>query len=179
MISIKVIAVLMISFFSLNTGIHSFSVPKIEGGSESLASFSTKRLLIVTLPLDQGLSSDSLLYSLDTLAAAHQGTLQVIAVPSYEDGYTIDRKAALKNWYRSKLGTYITVCDGLYTRKSSGTQQHPLFKWLTNVQLNETLDIDVEGPGYKYFVRPNGELYGVLRTHVRMGSMAVNRTIKM
>jgi len=179
MISIKLIAGLLLSLFFANSGIHSFTVPKIEGGNLALNTFSGKKLLLVTLPMQQNLSSDSLLHSLDTLAAAHQYSLQVIAVPSYEDGYTPARKSALKSWYKSKLGNYITVCDGLYTRKTSGTQQHALFKWLTKIEQNESFDIDVEGPGYKYFVKPNGELYGVLRAHVKMGSRGVYRTIMM
>ena len=135
--------------------------------------------MIITLPLIQNAVSDSMLYSLDTLAAAHQANIAVIAVPSYEDGFTPSLKDTLKQWYRSKLGNYITLTDGLNTRKTSGNQQHNLFKWLTKLDQNESFDIDVEGSGYKFFIRENGELYGVLRSHVRMGSLAVYRTIMM
>lgn len=177
MTAIKIICVLFFSITSLTSGIYNYSVSKIEGGSQLMSSYEGKKIMVITLPVVQDAVSDSMLYALDTLAAAHQSNLAVIAVPSYEDGYTTAIKQSLQQWYRSKLGNYILITEGLYTRKTSASQQHGLFKWLTYV--NENFEIDVEGPGYKYFVRGNGELYGVLKSHVRISSMAVNRTIQM
>lgn len=171
--------VAFLSIGSVANTIPAYTVPKIEGGSQAISAFQGKKILFVTLPIIQNAANDSILYSLDTLAAAHQTELAVIAVPAFEDGFSNTLKASLQQWYRSKLGNYIVVTDGMYTRKSSGSQQHVLFKWLTTATQNESFDIDVEGPGYKYFVRANGELYGVLRTHVKIGSLAVNRTIRM
>jgi len=161
------------------TTIHQFNVPNIEGGSQALSSYQGKRILVITLPLVQSSSADSLLYALDTLASARSNTLKVIAVPAYEDGYTPAQKAGLQQWYRSKLRTNIIITEGLYTRKTSGAQQHALFKWLTKVSENENFDIDVSGPGYKFFTKENGELYSVLQPFSRIGGGSVQKTLEI
>jgi glutathione peroxidase-family protein len=160
-------------------GIYDYSVPKIEGGSQALSAWQSKKILIITLPVQENASADSLLYSLDTLASAHVATLKVLAVPSYEDGFTLPQQTQLQQWYRSKLGNYIIIANGLYTRKTSGTQQHALFKWLTTVALNESFDIDVDGPGHKFFVSSSGELYGVLRPYAGISGAQVQKALHM
>ena len=158
--------------------VYDYSVPLIEGNSISVSEFSNKRILIITLPIVQDASADSLLYSLDTIAANHFDSLQVIAVPAYEDGYNIDIKSTLLQWYRSKLDNRIIITEGLYCRKSS-TQQHGLFHWLTHVEANGNFDNGITGPGHKFFIRPGGILYGNLAPHTRMWSKAVNKTINL
>lgn len=178
MILIKIFTGVLLSALAVNSGIYDYSVPKIEGGNQSLAVAQGKRILLVTLPTQHSASADSLLYSLDTLAAAHSSVLAVFAVPAYEDGYSPSVKDDLKQWYRSKLGNYITITDGLYTRKSSAGQ-HDLFKWLTDVNRNGTFDMDVEGPGQQFFIKENGELYGMLVPGTKLWSKAVQKTLHM
>jgi len=165
--------------FLLNGNIHNFTIPKIEGGNQQLSGFQNKKIMVITLPLVQNYEADSFLFALDTLASAHTSTLKVIAVPSFEDGYTAAQQYQLKQWYRSKLGSYIVISKGLHTRKTSGAQQHPLFKWLTRVNQNEVFDIDVEGPGTKFFAGEDGNLYAVLRPHSKISGMSVQRVINM
>lgn len=181
---------MMKSFFAIGTGlmtvltflsgtVYDFSVPKIEGGTQQLSAYTGKKILVITLPVVQNASADSMLYSLDTLATAHSSTLQVVAVPSYEDGFTPAQKSQLEQWYRNKLGTGIIVTDGLYTRKTSGTQQHPLFKWLTDDTQNDMFNIDVEGPGHTFFTKSNGQLYGELVPQLKIWGSAVQKTLNM
>ena len=174
-LKLNALSLLLVGFFI--SSIYNYAVPKIEGANQSLSSYQGRKIMVITLPIIQNVSSDSLLYSLDTLGAAHQVDLAIIAVPSYEDGFTVAKKSQLKQWYRSKLGNYITVTDGLYTYKSSGSQQHELFAWLTKVSMNGIFDMDTEGPGSKFFVNANGELYSVMPPAVRVSSKTVNRII--
>lgn len=160
----------------INT-VYSYSVPKIEGGVQQLSTYQGKKILIVTLPVSRNASADSLLFSLDTLASARVTSLKVIAVPSYEDGFTNAQRAQLKQWYRSKLSSSILITDGLYTRSSSGNQQHPLFKWLTKLAENEAFDVDISSPGCKFFTNSSGRLYGVLKERSKMWGNAVQKTL--
>lgn len=169
----------IILYMPYSGSIYDFSVPKSEGGTQSLSAYQGKKILVITLPVEQNSASDSLLYSLDTLSAARNGSLQVVAVPSIEDGYTSANQAQLKQWYRSKLGNHVLITGGLYTHKSSGGQQHPLFQWLTRESQNEIFDIDADAPGYKFFTKISGGLYAVLRPHTRISSNAVQRTLQM
>lgn len=177
MIKLFGIFCLATSLVAHSIGIHDYSVPLIEGGNQPLSVYQGKRLLVITLPIEQAPAADSLLYSLDTLAAAHQLTHKVIAVPSFEDGFSPVQKQALTEWYRSKLGNYITITDGLYTRKSSGSQQHGLFQWLTHVTHNEIFDVEVGGVGHQFYVMPDGKLYGVLQAQFSVGSRTANKVL--
>jgi len=154
--------------------VYTHSVTSIEGVNKPLNVYQGKKLLIVTLPIQQNNSSDSLLQSLDSINTAYMGTLIIIAAPSYEDGYTVSLKDSLKQWYRSKLSMDIIVTEGLYTRKTSGNQQHPLFKWLTEKARNDHFDRDISGPGEKFIVWITGELIGVLGSQTRIGTSTVN-----
>jgi glutathione peroxidase len=169
---------LLAALFFVNT-VYNYNVPKIEGGTQNLSTYQGKKVMVVTLPLIQTAAADSFLYALDTIATRHVAHLKVIAVPAMEDGYTAAQKQRLQTWYRSKLNAGVVITEGLYTRKISGAQQHPLFKWLTSATENEHLDIDVEGPGYKFFTNSNGGLYGVLRPQSKMWGSTVQRTLNM
>lgn len=170
---------ILLSSVLLTSSIYDYSFPKIEGGTQNMSSFQGKRILIITLPIVQNASADSMLYSLDTLAAAHINNLSVIGVPSYEDGYTAAQQTQLKNWYRSKLGNYITISSGLYTRKTSGAQQHGLFKWLTTDTMNDAFNVDVAGSGQKFFVGSTGALFGVLAPQTKISGITVQRTLQI
>lgn len=178
----KVISLGVFVFFAsalFNPGVYNYSVPAPEGGTQPLSAYQGKKILIITLPLVQTTAADSMLYELDTLGSAHINNLKIIAVPSIEDGYTAAQQAQLQQWYRSKLGNHILITSGVYTRKASGTQQHPLFKWLSTDAQNGMFDIDAAGPGYKYFTDEQGELYGVLRPQSRAGGATVQRTLQL
>jgi glutathione peroxidase-family protein len=172
-------AVLLLAGSFWTTSIYTFSFTKIEGGTQPVSAYQGKKILIVTLPVVQTAFGDSMLYSLDTLGTAHAGTLRIIGVPSFEDGYTAALKPQLELWYRSKLGNQITIAEGLYSRKTSGTQQHALFRWLTDVNQNENFDMDVTGPGYKFFVNASGQLYGVLQPHTKISGLSVQKTLNL
>jgi len=172
---IRIFGIAYLSIFL--TSIYDYEIPKIEGGNQQLSGYSGKKIMIIALPITQTAYTDSMLYSLDTLSMAHISDLNVIGVPSFEDGYTSSLKQSLLQWYRSKLGTQVIITDGLYTRKSSGSQQHPLFKWLTTESLNESLDSEVSGPGFMFFVSRTGELNGVLLPHVKIWGNAVQKAL--
>lgn len=167
---ILIISSLFLTSSICTESIYSNSVITIEGVNKSLNSYQGKKLLIVTLPLEQNPSSDSLLHSLDSLRLEYPNSLRIIGVPAYEDGYTPSMKEGLKQWYRTILDNQIIVTEGIYTRKTSGTQQHALFRWLTDKNRNNHFDYDVIGPGNKFFVWTTGELVGVLGTQTKIKS---------
>jgi glutathione peroxidase len=169
---------LFISVLLTGVSIYEYSIPGIEGGVKQISSYQGQRILFITLPTQQSLSGDTLLYCLDTLAQ-HNSQLKIVGIPSIEDGFSASRRDSLKSWYRSKLGTYIYIADGIYTHKESGNQQHPLFKWLTDISLNEMFEVNPAGPGYKYFINQSGSLYGVLHPHTKVSGVAVQRAIHL
>lgn len=171
------VALFVIGFLSFTKpaieSIYSHSVISIEGVNKPLSAYQGKKILIVTLPIQQNASNDSLLHSLDSLQVSYADSIVIIGVPSYEDGYTSTIKTSLTQWYRSILNQAIVITEGLYTRKTSGSQQHPLFKWLTDRNKNGHFDKDVEGTRDKFFVWKDGELTGVLGAQTRIGSSTI------
>lgn len=167
-----------VTSFCRVVNVYDFSVTTIEGASKSLSGYQGKKILIVTLPAEINDANDSTLYSLDSLGDANEQALVIIGVPSYEDGYTKARKDELRLWYRNFLDTGVVVTEGMYTRKTSGSQQASLFNWLTHHTENGHFDNDVTGPNTKFMIRGNGELYGVLEMHSKFGSSAMNRLLQ-
>jgi len=174
---INICSCFILSAFLWNSSIYDFSVTSIEGINKSLLTFEGKKIMVITLPTEINSANEAMLHSLDSLGDGNETSLKIIAVPSYEDGYTDARKEELKQWYRSFLDSSIVVTEGLHTRKTSGSQQAPLFHWLTDVSENEHFDIDVVGPWSKFMVRSNGELFGVLGDRTSIGGSTINHML--
>jgi glutathione peroxidase len=157
-------------------GIYEYSFNSIEGNDIYLNNYRNKKIVISTLPAVQTTENNNYLLRLDSLSRANPAII-MIGIPSYEDGYTQQNAAALKNWYRSKLGNQFIIGRGMHTRKiSSG--QHSIFKWLTKKEWNQHFDNDVEGAGEQFFINENGELYGVLDPEVRWSNIIFNRLVQ-
>ncbi len=166
------------AFLFQSAVVYDFSVPTHSGEQQPLSAYAGKKVMVITLPVEQSASADSLLYSLDTLAAAHSAALVVVAVPSVEDGYSAQVKDQLQHWYRSKLGAHILLTDGVYTRKTSGSLQHPLFQWLTHQSQNGGFDNDVEGPGSKFITTAQGKLFSVLSPRAKITGRSVQISLQ-
>jgi glutathione peroxidase len=175
---ITIAGIFLISATARSQSIYTYTVTSIEGTDKPLNTYSGKKLLVITLPIQQNASNDSLLQSLDSIRTTYTSTLQIIAVPAYEDGYTPAIKNQLKQWYRSILGMGIIVTEGMYTRKTSGSQQHVLFKWLTDKDKNGFFNQDVAGPRYKFIVWGNGELTAALVAQTRIGGTTMNNLLR-
>ena len=146
--------------------IYNFSVTAIEGHYRSLDVYKGKKMVIVTLPAQQNSSNDLLLNALDSIRNFYSGSVSIIAVPSLENGYSPSKKNELKQWYRSKLNSGVIVTEGVYTRKTSGSNQHPLFRWLTNADKNGHFNVEADAAGQFFVVSKSGALYSVLPREV-------------
>ena len=175
---ILILACFFITSTVIAQSVYTYSVSTIEGDNKSLNAYQGKKLLVMTLPIEQNSSNDSLLRSMDSLRAVYGSSLVIIATPSYEDGYVPANKTALQQWYRSILGNDIIITDGIYTRKTSASQQHPLFKWLTTKDNNGHFDQDVSGPRNKFIVWTDGELVGVLSAQTKIGGTTMNSLLQ-
>jgi glutathione peroxidase len=163
---ILIISCLFLAAAGSVESIYNFSVTAIEGHYKSLDICKGKKLMIVTLPAQQNDSNDSLLSALDSIRTVYNSSLSIIAVPSLETGYLPSKKNELKQWYKSKLNSGIIVTEGVYTRKTSGSNQHPLFRWLTNTDKNGHFNVDADAAGQFFVVSKTGALYSVLSREV-------------
>lgn len=173
-----VFAVTCIFAFSVISDFYSFNLPRLEGGTKSVSGFQGRKVLVTILPVTRTNSTDSLLSVIDSLGTVNNSTLGIIAVPSFEHGFEIEQRDSLLAWYRSKLSDSIVITDGLYTMMSSGTQQSPLFEWLTHKDQNGHFEAEISGIGQKYFINETGELYAVLGPEVKYGGGTVRKMLE-
>lgn len=156
------------------TGIQQMAVTGQDTKQYPLSGYGGKTLWIVLLPTTRTSNDSAFLKRIDSVALARSGSLQVIAVPSYEDGYT---EGDLMDWYRRSLGNGIVLSRPLYTHRSSGGGQDNLFSWLTHAGQNGHFDNEVPGAGGSYFINPQGLLYAVFDPASRFSNRAMNRVL--
>lgn len=139
------------------SGIYNIQLVNLNGATVSLASFQNKKILIA--PFSAGAPDTQQLQLLDSLQNANPG-IKVIAVPANDFGGPGNIET-LKNLRRS-LSLTILMTSPMEVKKSSGLNQHPLFKWLTDVNRNTHFDVDAESGGQLFMISPGGNLYSVL-----------------
>lgn len=48
-----------------------------------------------------------------------------------------------------------------------GEEQHPLFRWLTNDELNGKMDVQISNSFYKFMINPDGSFEGFVESEVK------------
>jgi glutathione peroxidase-family protein len=156
---------IIVTAFSMSGSIYDIKIQPIEGGSAiSLSAFAGKKILITTIN-SINLDTTRLLF-LDSLQRTNASSLLIIAVPAGN----IREKALVGNDSKiSKLKISLPlrffITPTAMVTKSSGKDQHPLFRWLTNVSENRHFDVDVT-TGQIFIVSSTGILYSVLPGNV-------------
>ncbi|MEO6327695.1 MAG: hypothetical protein ABIO55_02130 [Ginsengibacter sp.] len=149
---------LFILIFFSQGSIYDIEVQPVEGGSAiSISSFAGKKIIIT--PINSLTPDTARLKFLDSLQNTDT-SLRVIAVPAIDFEGTGSNEA-ISN-LKEVLSADILITTSASVKKSAGNDQHPLFKWLTNVGENRHFDIDVSSAGQLFVVSGSGTLYSVL-----------------
>jgi glutathione peroxidase len=156
-------SILIISSGFLATSIYDFTVTTMDDEDINLKTYSGKEVLFVVLPTTHTKSDTSFLFTLDSIYQNFADSLQIIGVPSYEDGYVDEDMDSLKTWYQSLLDSNIVISVAMHTRKSQGEIQHPLFAWLTNQTKNGHFNIDAQGARQVFFISKTGILHAIAK----------------
>jgi len=157
----KINFLLLIGFASIAlkpaTSIYSINIQKLDGSTVNLGSFSGKKMIIIEF--DAGNYDKSQLKLLDSLQKANAGAI-VIGVPAKDFG-TAPNVQTVKN-IATTLNLSLIITQPVFVKRSAGGNQHPLFKWLTNVSENTHFNYDADQPGQIFMVSEKGELYALL-----------------
>lgn len=149
-------------------GLYDHSFKDINNKNVHLKDFAGKKLLFIILPVS---ATDSLVAQLKNFVASYGDKVQVIGVLSQEDGHSKSRKADIMTSYQN---IRILITDVMGSKKGNG--QEPVMKWLTNKNENGHFDMDAKGPGQKFFVNEQGQLYAVLG-QLPLSSPFINKII--
>jgi len=169
---------LLLTSFYLSGDIYSIHITTINGADKSMEDFRGKKILIVVLPVTKTSADSMFLGAIDSISRNYSQNLSIIGVPSFEGGYKISDLDDLRSFYAGLMGTGVTITEGVYTGKGSGERQHKLFTWLTHKEKNVHFDLDIEGPGQKFFINERGELYGVVSPQVKLTSRVMLRMMQ-
>lgn len=148
-------------FFTLimyQSSIYDIQLQAANGAPVNMTTFANKKILITVF--DAANPDRKQLRFLDSLRKADTA-INIIAVPSNEFGSGTETNSAIISLTKSlKPGFLVTAITKV--KKSSGNNQHPLFKWLTDVKENGHFNTEVETPGQLFLISKTGVLYGVL-----------------
>lgn len=150
---------------------HQLSYKSLSGDTVLLSSFTGKKTMFFIAPLNQ---SDSAYSKLQAFKSRYLDTVRIVCVLSVEDGYQSSIASSIQNLY-SGMGVLLT--EGMYTKKSSGSNQSSLMRWLTNKTHNLHFDMDAGGIGYKFFVTESGRLFAVMPSQTPLNSPIIDRIV--
>jgi glutathione peroxidase-family protein len=147
------------------------SVNHNEGGAIPLSRVAGKKILIIILPLKQ---EDQVFQQLKEFKKRYADSITVIGIPVFEEGYEANKAVAFRQLY---AGMGITLTEGMKARKNSGTAQHALFQWLTDVGKNRYSTVEQPRIGHKFFINESGRLYAVMRQETSLQSPIIDRIV--
>jgi len=114
---------------------------------------------VIVLTFDATNPDKAMLSMADSVQKADTSVF-IVGVPAADfTGYSSD--TALSSMHDSLALSFPFTKVALVTR-ASGNVQEALFKWLTDVTLNQHFDRDVDAPGQMYLISERGVLYGIL-----------------
>jgi len=127
----------------------------ISGNAINTQSLRGKTVLVTVL--GKGVTSSPFIRFLDSLQRT-TANVKILLVPTTDFGDSI-RTAALS---KLQQDLQLTITSEMHVKRANGTEQHPLFAWLTNVISNRHFDMDAKEEGVCFIIGANGILYSVL-----------------
>lgn len=148
----------MLLAFAPASGIYDISVPTLNGTTLNMNALSGKKIVVVEF--DAATYDKAQLLTLDSLQRGNVN-IQVIAVPAKDfSEVSVQSVQTLV----TSLNVLFVVTQPGYVKKSAGSNQHPIFQWLTHASANTHFDNDADQPGQIYIISEKGEVYAVLRS---------------
>jgi glutathione peroxidase-family protein len=142
---------------SYQSGFYEIVFKDIKGNTVQVSSFQQRKLVFTTF--SAGKPEVQQLKYLDSLQTANP-TVKFFVIPAedYAGAANLDQLRNFQNIHCPN----IQMTEPMNVKKTSGLNQHSLFKWLTDVNRNSHFDIDAEAGGQLFFVAPGAKLFSVL-----------------
>jgi glutathione peroxidase-family protein len=147
-------------------GFYGFSYTALNGSTVSTSAYGGKRVIVFAFA--GGHPDTSMLLYMDSVYVQHQDSIAVIAFPALDLDSTVTTGGLTNLW--ASMHLHMNVAQPVAVQKGSGTNQIPLFQWLTTMDQNTHFGRDVEGDGQLFVISKKGSLYGVI---IKNGSRLV------
>jgi len=137
-----------------NTSIYNISINALDGESIDLSSYKGKHILFVNVASECGFTNQY--KDLQKLSDTYKDKLVVIGSPCNQFGKQEPGNATqIQTFCESNFGVTFLLTEKIDVK---GTKQHPLYKWLTNKDLNGTKNSSVKWNFQKYLVNNEAKL---------------------
>jgi len=138
----------------LDTSIYSFKVNAIDGGIIDLSHYKGKYMLLVNTATSCGLAGQ--FAELQALYEQYQDKLIIIGFPSNDFFFQELRgNEAIQSHCKLRYGVSFPLSAKLHVK---GSQQAPIYQWLTQKKLNSWQDSTIKWNFQKYLISPEGKL---------------------
>jgi glutathione peroxidase len=139
----------------MSASIYDFKIKALDSDKEiDLASFKGKKLLIVNVASKCGYTPQY--EDLQKLSMQYDDKLVVLGMPCDQFmGQELDTEIAIKQFCTDKFQVTFPMTTVIDVK---GDNQHPIYQWLTNKELNGKGDYSVSWNFNKFLIDENGKL---------------------
>ena len=144
--------------------IHSYNIKTLDGSSDiNLSSFKGKKIMIVNTASKCGFTSQY--KQLQEMAETYKDKLVIIGCPCNQfGGQEPGNSAEIAGFCEKNYGVTFPLTEKLNVK---GSDQHPLYQWLTSKNSNGALDSEVSWNFCKYIMDEEGQLLGFFPSMVK------------
>lgn len=139
---------------AVNASLYDISINALDGKPIDLSSFKGKNILFVNVASECGFTNQY--KDLQKLSDTYPEGLVVIGSPCNQFGKQEPGDASqIQTFCERNFGVTFLLTEKINVK---GSNQHPLYQWLTNKDLNGTKNSGVKWNFQKYLVNNNGKL---------------------
>ena len=133
--------------------IYSYAINSIDGKKINLSDYKGKKILFVNVASECGFTKQYA--DLQALHEKFQGKLVIIGLPCNQFGGQEPGTAnQIQSFCQLNFGVEFLITEKINVR---GNDQHPIYTWLTNKELNGKKNSSVKWNFQKYLVDENGQ----------------------
>jgi len=154
--------------------IYNIEINSIDGTAIELKDYNGKHILFVNVASECGFTGQY--EDLQKLYDTYQDKLMVIGVPCNQfGGQEPGSSEEIQTFCKKNYGVTFLMTEKIDVK---GANQHPLYKWLTNKDLNGMKSTSVKWNFQKYLVNGNGNLVDYFYSITKPLSSKITRQFK-
>ncbi len=159
---------------STATSVHEFKVSSIDGGTIDFSAFKGKKIMIVNTASQCGYTPQY--EGLEKLYEQYKDKLVIVGFPANNFGeQEPGSNTEIEQFCKKNFGVTFPLAAKVDV---VGDNTHPLFKWLTNKELNGVLDAEVKWNFNKFLLDEDGKLLAYFPSKVTPESEEVLNYLK-
>tara|TARA_Y100001954_G_C15680226_1_gene537343 strand:- start:415 stop:930 length:516 start_codon:yes stop_codon:yes gene_type:complete len=170
----KILVVLFSALLLSSSSVYDISLNKISGESFKLSDFKGKKVLIVNTASKCGYTSQY--GDLEKLYQEYKDKLEIVGMPCNQFmGQEPGKNSEISAFCKKNYGVTFTLLEKGYVK---GSNQHPLYSWLTKKEKNGVDDYKITWNFNKFLLDEDGKLIGYFGSGVSPTSEKITSLIK-